>query len=104
MLLLVAALSQNRPAISSGIRQSLEVDLGVGRRFRRRYPVMAGVGGMPTFSTANSPAGSAMRESNTDAQADERAARLLRVTTQGARDLRDRGLVFLDWLERGEEN
>lgn len=43
MLLLVVALSKNRPAISSGIRQSLEVDLGVGHRFRRRYPVMAGV-------------------------------------------------------------
>eukprot|EP00966_Prymnesium_polylepis_P146750 3389739-Prymnesium_polylepis.1 len=36
-------------------------------------------------------------------QADERAARLLRVTTQGARSLRERGEVFLDWLEHGEE-
>ncbi|KAL1500561.1 hypothetical protein AB1Y20_013216 [Prymnesium parvum] len=36
-------------------------------------------------------------------QGDERAARLLRVTTEGARALRERGEVFFDWLEHGEE-
>ena len=36
-------------------------------------------------------------------QADERTARLLRITIEGARALRERGEVFIDWLEHGEE-
>ena len=36
-------------------------------------------------------------------QADERTARLLRITIDGARSLRERGEVFIDWLEHGEE-